>query len=108
MNPLIEAGESENGKRVELRPGQTLRITLSETPTTGYRWCVRRPTDPVISLVRDGTVSSPPERTGGSVLRQWDFQAHEVGIVSVEFEYRRAWERQAPPAREFSLSVHVT
>lgn len=108
MNPLIEAGESENGKQVELRLGQTLRITLSEAPTTGYRWYVRQSTQPVILLVRDGTVSSPPQRAGGTVKRQWDFHAQEVGMASVELEYSRVWERHALPAREFSLSVHVT
>jgi predicted secreted protein len=106
MNPLIEVGETENGKQVELHLDQTLRITLSETPTSGYRWYVRS-TERVVSLVRDSTVPSPPEGAGGTVVRQWDFQAQEVGTARVAFEYARAWERHAMPAREFSLSVHV-
>lgn len=71
-NELIEAGEGENGRHVEMSVHQTLRIALSEVRTAGFRWNLRAPDEHVFSLLEDD-FAPQASGAGGTLLHHWVF-----------------------------------
>jgi predicted secreted protein len=53
VSDIIEVGEHENGQQIEVRRQQTLRVTLTEARTAGFRWIPRPSTQHALSLVTD-------------------------------------------------------
>jgi predicted secreted protein len=41
MSDIVEVSERENGQQIEVIHGQTLRVTLPEVRTAGFRWSLR-------------------------------------------------------------------
>lgn len=107
MSEIVEIGESANGREVELPLHQTLRVTLPEVRTAGFRWNLRAPKERVCLLIKEDLESSAGG-AGGSGKHHWEFRAEEAGTVDIVIEYRRPWERATAPARTFSLSIRVT
>jgi predicted secreted protein len=107
MSKIIEVQERQNGRRIELSIHETLRITLSEARTAGFRWILRTPKQRACSLVEEALKPST-RGAGGTGKHHWDFRAEEVGTTEIVIEYSRPWERATPPARSFSVSVRVT
>lgn len=108
MSGTVEVGESQNGKQVAVRLHQTVRVILSESPTTGFRWYLRPAEQTIFSLVEDGLIQPPAERIGGTATHHWDFRAEKAGEATIVFEYVRTWERATTPASTFSFSLRVT
>ena len=51
-------GEHENAQQIEMCPQQTLRITLSEVRSAGFRWILHASKQSALSLLTDSLV--PP------------------------------------------------
>ena len=101
----MELGEQANGEQVDLAVGGRLTISLSERPTTGFRWQPVSTGEPTLRLT--GDVSQPAPGLGGTGVRVLHFEAAQPGDAHIDLAYRRAWETDAAPARRFSLRVHV-
>jgi inhibitor of cysteine peptidase len=106
VSEVVQVGEADNGREVELQLQQLLRVTLPEAPTTGFRWVLRSPIEGVLSLVENG-FESPSGAPGAAARRNWDFRAVRAGVAAIVIEYRRSWERAAGPARSFSVTARV-
>lgn len=107
MSELIEVGEHQNGQQIELRPQQTLRVTLPEVRTAGFRWSLRTSSQLILVPLADD-LGSTPSAAGGAAQHQWVFRAEEAGTTELVFEYDRPWARATVAARTFSVSVRVT
>jgi predicted secreted protein len=107
MSDIVEVGEHQNGQRIELQQGQTLRVTLPEVRTAGFRWSLRTPSQQVLTPLADDT-DAGSATVGGAAQHHWDFRAAEPGATELVFEYDRPWARAAEAARTFSVSVRVT
>ncbi|HUN91376.1 MAG TPA: protease inhibitor I42 family protein [Burkholderiaceae bacterium] len=100
---------SRHGATITLRGGDTLRLTLAENPTTGFRWSVPGPDAlaGVIALRGDRYVAasaSPAPGAGG--LRELCFGALRPGRVEVQLQLARPWEANAPRST-FRVVVEV-
>lgn len=104
----IEVGENENGQQIEMRRQQTLRVTLTELRTAGFRWILHASNQRTLSLLADD-LDPPAVGAGGAAMRHWDFRAEDAGTTEITFDYCRPWARAAAAAaaRTFSLSVRV-
>jgi predicted secreted protein len=107
MNDIVEVGEQQNGQQIELRQGQTLRVTLPEVRTAGFRWSLRDSGQRILTPLANDTNAGSAE-VGGTAQHHWDFRAAELGTTDLVFEYDRPWARAAAAARTFSVSVRVT
>ena len=107
MSEIIEIGESANGREIELRLHQTLRVTLPEVRTAGFRWNLRALRKGVCSVAKEYLEPSAGA-AGGAGRHHWEFQAEEVGTSEILIEYTRPWERTSAPERSFLISVRVT
>lgn len=102
----MQVGEEANGRALDLTVGETLDLVLAENRTTGFRWELTAPGQPVAIVDRDSyeAATGPPGRPGSHT---WVFRAVEPGEGRLELAYRRSWEGDRPAARSFSLSLRV-
>jgi predicted secreted protein len=106
MSEIVEVGEQENAQQIEMNLRQTLRITLPEVLTAGFRWTLRTSSERILSPVADD-LDATTGATGGVAHHHRDFRANEVGTTKLVFEYDRPWARAAAAVRTFSVSVRV-
>jgi inhibitor of cysteine peptidase len=107
MTEIVEAGEQQNGQQIEMSLQQTLRVTLPEVRTAGFRWILRATSQQILTPLADD-LNAAPATVGGTAQHHWDFRAESVGTTELVFDYDRPWARAAGAARTFSVSVHVT
>jgi C1A family cysteine protease/predicted secreted protein len=97
-------GEQDDGRRVELKQGQVLAISLNGNPSTGFFWEVRNPDPEVLHEVGQVEFEAVSDLMGapGRLVRR--FEAVGEGQTVLELVYRRPWEN-GEPARTFSVQV---
>jgi predicted secreted protein len=62
-------------------------------------------------LMRQGAAKYEEHASGGKAgvggVEVWRFKAVKAGRQGLSFEYRRPWEKSAPPAKIVTYSVSV-
>ena len=96
--------ESDSGKTIELGSGQLFRWSLSENPTTGYRWEVQ--TNSGLAQNADHYAAAGSGIGGGGV-RTFDFVASQPGTFELVLVCKRSWERSSDGERTVRLRVAV-
>ena len=98
--------EADNERTVDLRVGESVRLTLPENATTGYRWTVdhfdREVVDPA---------GSEPHYAGGAVGSAgnvtFDFTAKKAGRGEVALKYWRHFEGDGSIVKRFSVRINA-
>jgi inhibitor of cysteine peptidase len=107
---LMTATIRENGKSVDLRKGQVLEVVLPASLGTGFSWRVS--TKPETLLRTKGEPETRKsgddgQKAGGAEDQVFRFEANEPGTGKLELQYARPWEKDTPPAKTYSLTIHV-
>ena len=97
--------QHSDGKEIQLQKGESFRITLAETPTSGYQWHFLSDGAPVCTLVGD-SFRAGSQQAGGAGVHEWHFEAKSPGRATLKMELARGWDRTAT-TRSFALSVIV-
>jgi inhibitor of cysteine peptidase len=98
--------EMDNGRTVNLRVGESVRLTLPENATTGYRWTVdhfdREVVDPA---------GSEPHYAGGAVGSAgqitFDFKVKKAGSGDVALKYWRHFEGEGSVVKRFRFRLNA-
>lgn len=98
--------EADNERTVDLRVGESVRLTLPENATTGYRWTVdhfdREVVDPA---------GSEPHYAGGAVGAAgqvtFDFKAKQAGSGEVALKYWRHFEGEGSVVKRFRFRLNA-
>ena len=105
----MKAGDSQNGKSVTMRPGQTLLVTLGST-----YWTIQGSSDSQVLAPVDKAVTSPqscsaPPGSGCGTVSQ-EFRAVSPGTAQVTASRVSCGEamRCVGPAGQYQLTVQVT
>ena len=86
--------EADNERTVDLRVGESVRLTLSENATTGYRWAIDRlDRDLVEEAGSEAHPSRGPMGSAGQV--SFDFRAKQAGSSEIALKYWRHFEGDA-------------
>jgi inhibitor of cysteine peptidase len=96
----------DHGKSIEASVGSVLTLQLDESPTTGYAW-VDRSSGAALKLERSDFVAASGAAVGGGGQRSFRFSVCAPGAATLRVTLQRAWEADAPPADEFSVSVQA-
>jgi inhibitor of cysteine peptidase len=105
--PVIVTGK-DDGKKVGLEKSERLIVKLEARPGTGYSWRVTK-NDPA-KLKQEGapTVERPDnDKLDGVEYQVFCFTGVSGGIVRLEMDYRRPWEKDAAPAKTFGIDVQI-
>lgn len=98
----MQLSSADNGRAVQMAPGQTVSIKLPAQPGTGYSWTVVQ--SQALTLIQNEfTGESVP---GGRQLQVLTFRADAPGANSLVLAYRRPWERGADAGR-FAVTLNV-
>jgi len=106
--PTLVLTETDDTKTVNLGDNKAVLVKLIGNPTTGYSWVLGKIEGPALQLVggvdyeRGG---GPGVGEGGNFLAR--FSVAGSGEAKIQMEYRRAWEKDKPPAKTFTVTVMV-
>ena len=103
---VVRIDESNDGKTIELAPGQELVATLDANPTTGFDWAViKAPTalgSPEMGYVSGGSAPGSP----GKRHLTWTLKsALPAGDSTVELGYARSFEKGVAPFKTYRFKV---
>jgi inhibitor of cysteine peptidase len=96
--------EADNGRTVDLRVGEGVRVTLPENATTGYRWAIDRlDRDAVEEAGSDAHPSRDAIGSAGNVT--FDFTAKKAGSSEIALKYWRHFEGDGSIVKRFRFRL---
>jgi inhibitor of cysteine peptidase len=97
---------ADSGKSVEVRPGDTIAISLEENPTTGYRWAIDSLDQHSVTSMGDAHTPAG-SGVGGGGTRIFTLQAVKTNTTEVRFKLWREWEGDKSIIQRFDATIHV-
>jgi predicted secreted protein len=96
----------DDGRTVEMKPGDELTIKLPANRVQGYRWVLAGPQSKVLFKQGDAMYARPlnasPEAGG---IETWSFRAVEPGDQVLQFDYRRPADKAAEKTVRYTVTV---
>ena len=103
---MLFLSEKDNDQTVDIRLGETVRVSLPENATTGYRWVIDRYDEEFIeSLATEPRYSGKAIGSGGEVA--FSFQGKKIGTGEIVLKYWRHWEGDSSVIARYHLRLHV-
>lgn len=101
----IDLTESDNGRTIRARVGDSIALRLPEVAGSGYTWSPISFDDKILELT--GSTTEPAGALGGSGLHDFTFRAASPGTTSLQLAYRRSWEASTGQEQSFSVTIEV-
>jgi len=98
--------EAQNGGRVKLRVGDTVVVSLSESPGAGYRWTVASLDETHIRVVEQ-SYQSMSTAIGGAGVAVWRLETTRPGRTRVQLKKSRPWESDDTASQHFVVDLDV-
>lgn len=102
----ITLTEAQNGGTFTVRLGDSIVITLSENPSSGFRWSADSLDETLLAL--DGHDYHPGGAgvgSGGTVV--WRLHGKKEGQTRLALKKVRSWEAGSEPAGQFAVSLEI-
>ena len=103
----VSLGAADNGRTIEMKTGETLKVSLEGNPTTGYNWYSSSSNPQVLSQVGDSSFAASSNAMGACGMISLTFQALTAGETSLQLQYKRIWEAGIAPLSTYNLSIIV-
>jgi predicted secreted protein len=102
----IEIGEFTHQVHLSLKVGDTLRVVLPSTPSTGYSWHVAGG-NTMLKATASSNTPGAQKNVGAAGRQTLVFTAAASGQHDLILDYSRPWEKGKPPARQYTIGVTV-
>ncbi len=107
--------ESDSGRTLDLRVGDTIMVALCANRTTGYDWYPRHGAGNVQILAEKGEryrVDPDPYDVkkpvaGGEGTHYFSYRVIGPGICGIALDYKRSWEKK-DPSKIFEVLIRAT
>ena len=103
---MLLIGESDNGRTVDIRLGESVRINLSENATTGYRWTIDRYDEELIEALST-EAHYPPKTIGVGGEVSFIFRGKKIGTGEIVLKHWRPWEGDSSVTTRFRIWLRV-
>ena len=104
---MLTFAENDNGSQAEIRPGESIRISLPENATTGFSWEIDRYEEACLEAT-SREPSYPATGAVGSAGRvAFTFKGKKPGQGEIVLVHHRPWEKNQPPIAEFRIRIRV-
>jgi predicted secreted protein len=99
--------QADNGHEADLHVGDILDVILPGNPSTGFQWQIDAGDNKILpqSAASEFEPATNALGSGGQVTMH--FKAVAAGRTGLKLTYRRPFEKDAPPARTFQVTVNV-
>ena len=101
----IRLTEDNNGCLAELGEDQILVISLESNPSTGYSWEAAEMNKDMLRQVGQAEFEQMAPLLGAPEKQTLRFRLVGEGQSTLKLVYRRPWEKDVEPAREYSIQV---
>jgi inhibitor of cysteine peptidase len=102
----ILVNESDRGRTFSASLGDTIRVELPESPTTGFRWSMAPFDSGILELKADEFLPNGGAGVGGGGRRVFRLAAKGRGNTTLDFMLARPWEAGAPRSR-FTITLSI-
>ena len=93
---------------INIRRGQMLEIALEANPTTGYTWEMIDHDNPgILRQTGQSRYRGGSDLVGAGGIRIYGFETIKTGRAVLLFKYRRVWEKDVAPVRQYTVKVDV-
>ncbi len=104
----MDLDQANNGQTLTVTSGQMIDVKLDSNITTGYSWSlVGEPNPQILKFVSSKYNDPVGGAVGAGGSETWVFQATGRGTTSFKLAYFRPFEKNTPPAKEFSVTFTV-
>lgn len=108
QRPLMTLTITDDGKEIEVRQEDVLRVELEGAGATGYLWQIRDLDRSRLDLVNQSTrVLLSDGRMGGPILSIFTLKAVSKGSVVLTIDYFRPWEGREKSEKTFSVKINI-
>ncbi|MCU0804576.1 MAG: protease inhibitor I42 family protein [Burkholderiales bacterium] len=102
----VDLGPRDDGKAVELKPGDEMLIKLPANRSQGYRWVLATPQSKVLFKQGDPMYARPVNAAADAAgIETWSFRAVEPGEQVLQFDYRRAADKTIDKTVRYTVTV---
>ncbi len=99
--------EKDNGRTLDIRLGELVRVSLPENATTGYRWAIDHFDQELIEIVAtEPHYRSNAIGSGGEV--DFIFKGKQLGVGEIMLKHWRQWQGDSSIISRFQFRLHVT
>ncbi len=106
-NEAVQVTGADSGKKIQLKTGALLTVSLEGNPSTGYMWCAGAKIPPVLKQVKQPAFKPNSRSIGSPGVFLFQFKAARIGKGKLKLIYHRSWEKKVHPARTFDLNITV-
>ena len=106
---FVDVDEENNGSTIQVLPGETIRVKLRSTPSTGFSWELGPIEEGMFETSGESEFEADPHREGEAGYggcEIWTFKAEQSGETEISLFYARSWEDKEP-AKTFKLHVVI-
>ena len=106
-SPVVTLEDERECAPLDLVQGQELVLSLPSNPTTGFRWEMRNPGSPVLRSLGPEVYSNPQDSdlVGSAGVSTWRFRVVQSGEEHLQLAYRRPWETDVAPEKNFDCPI---
>jgi inhibitor of cysteine peptidase len=95
------------GTTVVMRAGESLEVTLTGNPTTGYMWDVASVDPNILKPAEQLEFQADSKAIGAPGKLTLRFEAARPGKTPLKLIYHRPWEKNTEPIDAFEVSVVI-
>lgn len=100
---------TDSSKPVEVKKGEDFILAAESNPATGYTWEVAGAAGaPQLKFIGSNYQPAKPGTVGQAGVEWFRFLALDLGETEIRLDYRRAWEKDKPPAKEVKFKVRIS
>lgn len=106
MDDVLISGY-DAGKTFEVRQGDTIVVSRTENPSTGYRWEIEIGDAHVVALQSSEFVTDLRAKVGAPGIRTFTLKALFPGTSKVRLTLKRGWEPYEAAIDRFEVTIDV-
>jgi len=101
-------GDADNGRTVKIAVDEPFAVALESNRTTGYGWTLQKiDGGAVVQKGKPEYVQKKHRKNmvgvGGTEI--FHFEVKKAATTKIELVYVRAWEKDKPPVKSFSVTI---
>jgi predicted secreted protein len=123
---VLTSGVAHSKETMSASVDTVFYVSLEALPSAGYSWSITAIDGKPVSIERSGTGTIVPQtvgavhilgdsyivpgqaqQIGGMRLQQWQLKIDQQGTYTINFAYRRPWEKKFDPEKIHTVTVRV-